>query len=53
MNEAFIQLLQCPKTGQSLRLEGEQLITEDGQIAYPLVDGIPQLLEEDGVVLHA
>jgi uncharacterized protein YbaR (Trm112 family) len=50
LNEAFIALLQCPKTGQGLRLaEDGHLLTDDGKIAYPLVDGIPQLLIEDGV----
>ena len=50
MDEQFINLLQCPKTGQGLRLANDgRLVTEDGKIFYPVVDGIPQLLVEDGV----
>ncbi|MEE8249068.1 MAG: Trm112 family protein [Gammaproteobacteria bacterium] len=29
----------------------EALVTDDGQIAYPVVDGIPVLLEERGISL--
>ena len=54
MDESFVALLQCPKTGQGLRLRDDgQLETEDGAIRYPVVDGIPQLLGEDGEVLDA
>ena len=49
MDEAFVKLLKCPKTGQALRWDGAGfLVTADGKIRYPLVDGIPQLLVEDG-----
>jgi len=29
----------------------EALVTEDGKLAYPVVDGIPVLLEERGIAL--
>jgi uncharacterized protein YbaR (Trm112 family) len=29
----------------------EALVTDDGKIAYPVVDGIPVLLEERGISL--
>ena len=52
MDKQFVDLLQCPKTGQGLRWSDDgRLVTEDGVIEYPLVDGIPQLLVEDGVAV--
>ena len=29
----------------------QALVTEDGKLAYPVIDGIPVLLEEHGIVL--
>ena len=52
---AILNLLQCPASGQLLRLEGDRLVSEDGQNSYPLsATGIPcfagQLLSEDARV---
>ena len=54
MDRNFINLLRCPKTGQSLFLAGEAteqnniqsgwLKTGDGKYQYPIVNGIPRFV---------
>jgi SAM-dependent methyltransferase len=41
--EELLPRLRCPATGQSLRRVGEELVSEDGGHAYPIVDGVPDL----------
>ena len=54
MDKFFVELLQCPKTGQGLRVADDgRLLTDDGEIEYPVVDGIPQLLVEDGITAES
>ena len=44
----LLEKLVCPVTRAPLRQVGDQLITPDGAIAYPIVDGVPVLLAEAG-----
>lgn len=52
MNPEFATLLRCPTTSQQLHLEqvvtdemtGQQLVSEDGQCRYPVIDGIPRFV---------
>jgi SAM-dependent methyltransferase len=39
--------LVCPKTRQPLILTGDHLVTEDGELSYPLIDGAPILLNAE------
>jgi len=43
----LLEVLRCPRTGQSLRADGDRLVTADGRVAYPVEDGIPVLLPEE------
>lgn len=63
MDDALLDLLCCPETHQPLRradatlaqrlgLEAA-LVREDGRVAYPVRDGIPILLAEEGLPLDA
>lgn len=67
MDEAFLEILCCPITHQPLRLAdartlervrtqsnhelSEALVREDGQTAYPVVNGIPLLVPEEAIAL--
>ncbi|KEO73631.1 methyltransferase domain-containing protein [Anditalea andensis] len=42
----FEDILICPKTGEKLNLEGSKLISKSG-ITYPIVNGIPILIDDD------
>jgi uncharacterized protein YbaR (Trm112 family) len=37
--------LVCPKTRRRLTRKGDTLVTEDGAIIYPMVNGVPILIE--------
>ena len=41
------QTLRCPATGQPLRREGSELVSEDGSRRYPVVGGVPVLIAEE------
>ncbi|QJR11710.1 hypothetical protein DSM104443_02792 [Usitatibacter rugosus] len=43
-SELARRILVCPDTKQSLRYQDGEFVTDDGQIRYPIVDGIPILL---------
>lgn len=42
----FEDILICPKTGEKLTLNGNQLISESGA-TYPIVNGIPILIDDE------
>ncbi len=43
----FLSMLRCPLTGSKLREEGDFLVTEVGELRYPIRDGIPVMLAEE------
>jgi SAM-dependent methyltransferase/uncharacterized protein YbaR (Trm112 family) len=45
--EDLVPILRCPRTHAPLALEGDRLVTADGARAYPLVGGVPVLLDEE------
>lgn len=61
MDPALLDLLCCPLTGEPLHIgtsedraffpgAGEAfLVREDGQVAYPLSDGIPRLVPDAAI----
>ena len=42
----LLEIMICPKTGGKLILdkENEEIISDKGKIAYPIIDGIPIML---------
>lgn len=38
--------LRCPVTGQPLQLQGTEMVTADGQRRYPVVQGVPVLIDD-------
>jgi ubiquinone/menaquinone biosynthesis C-methylase UbiE len=45
--ESFLDVLRCPISGATLRLEGPALVTSDGRHCYPMSEaGIPLFAEE-------
>jgi uncharacterized protein YbaR (Trm112 family) len=67
MDVALLELICCPLTHQGLRMANkaelilacaktsreisEGLIREDGRMLYPISDGIPLLVPEEGIPL--
>ena len=67
MDEALLEILCCPLTRQPLRRAdaetlaraaertstalGEGLLREDGRMLYPVKNGIPLLVPEEGIAL--
>ena len=43
----LLEVARCPRTGQKLHEEGGRLVTENGQLAYRVENGIPVLLAEE------
>jgi uncharacterized protein YbaR (Trm112 family) len=43
----LLSILRCPLTRSKLRQEGDFLIAEVGNLAYPVRDGIPVMLIEE------
>jgi uncharacterized protein YbaR (Trm112 family) len=67
VDDELLEILCCPVTRQALRIAGEAelvrasatacrtisegLVREDGKILYPISDGIPLLIPEEGIPL--
>lgn len=51
IDETLLAILACPLCDDRppLRLEGDRLICDACNHAFPIVDGIPHLLPENGV----
>lgn len=50
----LLPLLQCPVSHRPLKLVGEEFLVStdpETRLRYPIVDGIPVLLEEEATVL--
>jgi len=47
INQKLLEILVCPKTHSSLVLHGDELISIDARLAYPIRDGIPIMLIEE------
>jgi uncharacterized protein YbaR (Trm112 family) len=43
----LLEMLRCPLTLSRLRLEGDELVAENGGLRYPVREGIPQMLPEE------
>jgi uncharacterized protein YbaR (Trm112 family) len=41
-----LDILRCPSTGRSLRETDGRLVSEDSTRSYPVVDGVPVLIDE-------
>ncbi len=48
LDDAIWPLLVCPLTRSKLSREGEFLVAQVGGMRYPIVDGIPVLVAEQG-----
>lgn len=50
MDEALLAILACPRCDERppLRRDGDRLVCDVCRHAYPIVDGIPHLLPENG-----
>ena len=46
INQKLLEILVCPKTHSSLVLHGDELISKEAKLAYPIRDGIPIMLIE-------
>ncbi|HRJ72408.1 MAG TPA: hypothetical protein PLS03_09285 [Terrimicrobiaceae bacterium] len=67
MDAALLEILCCPATHQALHAADgdalahasarsgkpleEGLLREDGKVLYPVINGIPILLAEEGIIL--
>lgn len=47
MDPELLALLVCPLTRTPLRQEGEELISDEAGLAYPIREGVPVLLVEE------
>lgn len=55
MNEKLLNTLACPVTQTRLEWDktNNRLISQAANLAYPIINGIPVLLPEQGVPLNA
>ena len=54
MDTKLLEILVCPVTKGSLRYnhEKQELISKSARLAYPVLDGIPVLLENEARTLN-
>lgn len=54
MDSKLLEILACPRSKQPLTLGkgGHYLICESESVAYPIIDGIPYLVESSAIPLH-
>lgn len=54
MDSKLLDILACPRSKQPLKLGkgGRYLICESERLAYPIIDGIPYLLEASAIALQ-
>jgi uncharacterized protein YbaR (Trm112 family) len=46
-DESLLKLLVCPQSKAPLKQVEDELICEQSELAYPIIDGIPVLLVEE------
>ena len=46
INQKLLEILVCPKTHSTLIQLGDELISKEAKLAYPIRDGIPIMLIE-------
>ena len=44
IDQKLLEILVCPKTHSSLIHHGDELISKEAKLAYPIRDGIPIML---------
>ena len=47
LDAELLAILRCPVTGSRLRVQEGWLVSEVGELSYPVRDGIPVLLQEE------
>ena len=47
INQKLLEILVCPKTHSALVLHGDELISKEAKLAYPIRDGITIMLIEE------
>lgn len=47
MDKKLLEILACPKCKGDIKLKGKFLICEGCKLAYPILDGIPDMLIDD------
>ena len=54
MNEELLNILVCPKSGGTLEYDekNNELICNESNLAYPIIDGIPVMLVEKARVTN-
>lgn len=51
MDEKLLEILACPRCDERppVELRGERLVCTKCGYGYPIIDGIPHMLPEDGI----
>ena len=47
IDQKLLKILVCPKTHSSLIQRGDELISKEAKLAYPIRDGIPVMIPEE------
>ena len=51
MDKKLLDILVCPKTKSKLIHKGDELISLEAKLAYPIRDGIPIMLEDQARII--